>query len=84
MNVHKEELHLAHSDVRTVVEDSLANVLKDSIQYKEERASPDMVLPASSVTHLTSQLKEFPSVETPPPPLTTQGMNPPLAQDLSQ
>lgn len=81
--MHKEELHHAHSDVRTVVEDSLVNVLKDFILSKEERACPDMVLPASSVTHLTYQLKEFPSVETPPLPLITQDMNPPLAQALS-
>ena len=39
MNVHKEELHLAHSDVRTVVEDSLVNVLKDFIPSKEGKSN---------------------------------------------
>ena len=39
MNVHKEELHLVHLDVRTVVEDSLVNVLKDFILSKEGESS---------------------------------------------
>ena len=54
MSVLKEELHPAHSDVRTVVEDSLVNVLKDFILSKEGKSSYE-----KSGLKIISSLKQY-------------------------